>query len=965
MNRTLKNILLFLPLLLACACTQSEFQGEDSYAVPPGMCKLNFTIDGMDEGASRALAPEGNEILIKDVHILFYEKDNDSYITYQHAEVTPGTSAFTFPVPEQIVANKEYRTLVVANSHSHIPPGFNKFDDYLSQKATEGYTKMKQDMIAVHNLNHTDENGKGFGGLPMWGEMLDNNGNPTGLLKLDKLSTGAMKFTGSVHFSRSVCRIDINNTVADKLIIEKVKLCNYRPGGYCFHESLPYGNIVDGHGDKGKWINVPAPSVDKTQKVEAAIYTFPNMVPVVSQNDKETTYIMIAGYYQDGKINTPTAPKTKLTYYRFNMAENGKSQVLRRNFRYLGTILSVKGHGADDEQGAHNAASPMLGFKVDNDWRSDESGTKVDADGSYITLSHTQLIFEGYQGRSEIIKVKAEDKNGKSLDWVIKDSHSGTDDNAAFEWKKLDANSFSVTTKDDNKTDFTKTMHLSVQVSDNSDLVLPVSIMQLSSKLESRVLLVEGKTGVLEYTLPGSGGTLELQVQTGSPYSGWIAESDDITVLGATYTPKGADRGFLVIDVPANIGSSTRTASIRVKRLLSKQDSGSSITVDKEVGEITINLSQPKSEQLLTVFPMPASSTNGFVIDAFSANTNKQSRNGICFSKEFYVRLADPKNYTWKVESDFFKDYDLALSLESPLPVETQATFTDNEKCLNKIEGNKNGQKFYINVFRTGPGDPLIKGTITVTAVPIAGVQGESSSVSFTVQIRTLCDIDEVKVGDLVVADRNIGALPRLNQQSAFVPALNYSQDEAVRITGYPSPDSDNRAFIGSYLRWLEIRDYGKLSRVQEEVMTSRYAVDMYAKLNIDPNSKYHREEDVEKWRLPTKDEFEKKLKPRICYSKQRAFFVSDEKTIGGRSIGCFLQIGGVKRKPDSDEITDKTVWYWTSQYWPDYSYGCYSWSWVVYPDGKKEPTTGYNYYDGSKGQEQYRAPVRCVRSIE
>lgn len=403
-----------MPLLLACACTQNEFQGEDSYAVPPGMCKLNFTIDGMDEGASRALAPEGNEILIKDVHILFYEKDNDSYITYQHAEVTPGTSAFTFPVPEQIVANKEYRTLVVANSHSHIPPGYTKFDDYLSQNATEGYTKMKQDMIAAYNLNHTDEQGKGFGGLPMWGEMLDINGNPTGLLKLDKLSSGAMKFTGSVHFSRSVCRIDINNTVADKLIIEKVKLCNYRPGGYCFHESLPYGNIVDGHGDKGKWINVPAPSVDKTQKVEATIYAFPNLVPVVSQNDKETTYIMIAGYYQDGKVNTTAAPKTKLTYYRFNMAENGKSQVLRRNFRYLGTILSVQGHGADDEQGAHNAASPMLGFKVDNDWRSDESGTKVDADGSYLTLSHTQLIFEGYQGRSEIIKVKAEDKNDPS-----------------------------------------------------------------------------------------------------------------------------------------------------------------------------------------------------------------------------------------------------------------------------------------------------------------------------------------------------------------------------------------------------------------------------------------------------------------------------------------------------------------------------------------------------------------------
>lgn len=929
MNRTLKNILLFLPLLLACACTQNEFQGEDSYAVPPGMCKLNFTIDGMDEGASRALAPEGNEILIKDVHILFYEKDNDSYITYQHAEVTPGTSAFTFPVPEQIVANKEYRTLVVANSHSHIPPGYAKFDDYLSQNATDGYTKMKQDMIAVHNLNHTDEQGNGFGGLPMWGEMLDINGNPTGLLKLDKLSTGAMKFTGSVHFSRSVCRIDINNTVADKLIIEKVKLCNYRPGGYCFHESLPYGNIVDGHGDKGKWINVPAPSVDKTQKVEAAIYTFPNMVPVVSQNDKETTYIMIAGYYQDGKINTPTAPKTKLTYYRFNMAENGKSQVLRRNFRYLGTILSVKGHGADDEQGAHNAASPMLGFKVDNDWRSDESGTKVDADGSYITLSHTQLIFEGYQGRSEIIKVKAEDKNGKSLDWVIKDSHSGTDDNAAFEWKKLDNNSFSVTTTGDNKTDFTKTMHLSVQVADKTSLVIPVSIMQLSSKSESRVLLIEGKTGELEYTLPGSGGTLELHVQTGSPNSTWAAEDEGNSLKawsGATYTQKGGDRGPLIITVPANINANGRDATIKVHRILSTG------VKDAEVAPITIRLKQPKSEYLLAISPMPAG--NVLTVDAFSADP--ANPNGIAFSKEFYVTLADKENYTWTVESSFRKDVDLALSDVRELPKATAANFKENGICKNKIEGKTNGDVFFINVFRTAPGDPDLKGTITVTATPKVAGQGETSTVSFTVNITSPCDIDNVKIGKLIVADRNVNAIPRLDAKGGFVPALNYSLSTDVHILPYENADYNNN-------------DYKGLHYSYTEATAADFVLNEYAKKNIDPNSLYNKEEDVNKWRLPNTAEL-KTLASKVCYSKRRAFLVSDDKNNFGKHVGCFLpHAGSSTSKPST---SGDYGYYWSSTVEASYYY-----YWSVGPSSSSVPYILF-YQSGSYS-------VRCVRDID
>ena len=117
---------------------------------------------------------------------------------------------------------------------------------------------------------------------------------------------------------------------------------HFRKGGYYFHNDVPWapasGEELGGIND-GKWITVgtPADLTDgsKRQEVRAQIYAFPNMVPVVVQNDKATTYLMIAGYYQDGTVNTASNPKQKLTYYRFNMAENGRSQLLRLSLIHI------------------------------------------------------------------------------------------------------------------------------------------------------------------------------------------------------------------------------------------------------------------------------------------------------------------------------------------------------------------------------------------------------------------------------------------------------------------------------------------------------------------------------------------------------------------------------------------------------------------------------------------------------
>lgn len=100
----------------------------------------------------------------------------------------------------------------------------------------------------------------------------------------------------------------------------------------------------------------------------------------------------------------------------------------------------------------------------------------------------------------------------------------------------------------------------------------------------------------------------------------------------------------------------------------------------------------------------------------------------------------------------------------------------------------KNGESFWINVWRTGPGDPDITGTIKITAVPNTGTTGRSQTYPITVTIETPCIIGDVLIDDptsagdyILIPDRNVGAVPRI-QNGRLVPAKTLS---IIRRTRY------------------------------------------------------------------------------------------------------------------------------------------------------------------------------------
>ena len=929
-NTGLRGLLAVFAVAVAAltmgSCTKDPEQGRVPLPGQPGVATMAFTVEGIQtnsaavavssaagaDAQTRATAVEGHEARLKDVHILFYTAEG-AYVDYEHASVSAGTSSFPFALPEDLEANTAYKTLIVGNAHTYVPTGdgtpFKTFDDYLRANTAKTYDQMRQAIMAQGNptfdvvTNGISGVDGANGGLPMYGRLIDGSGAETDFIFPNKEKP---EIKASILFTRSVCRLDLSNLAAAQLDIEFVKVCNYRNGGYYFHNDAPWGNIFAGltgstpENGKDGWVSVADPA-DGRQSVTAKLYAFPNIVPVTAQNDKLTTYLMIAGKYK-GTVDGKPAPD-KITYYRFNMATLGSSQVLKRNFAYKATINRVTGPGDDSEEEASNSENPKLDYTVDDEWEDDNS-TVTDGDGNYLTVSRTQVTFDGKSGMTEVVSVKVKE----GLSWTVDKDNITGDTPDAFNLQRINNTSFSITTSGDNATQFVKNGHLRVSVPGKPLLSLSISLVQLSSLDEVKTLLVDGRTGTLEYRIPGEGGSLTLMVQTGSVYAGWFTDgTNTLESWGGTCTKSGANKGYLNITLPTNVSSGERTATVTVKRDVSATADGSEGTVP----DVTINITQPKSNYIVSISPRPENNT--LVVDAFSGAVG--TPNGFSVQKKFQVYLTDVLRYTWKATSTLFKDYDACLSLNTALAATTQANFVDNTALTNAVAG-ENGEAFWLNIFRTGPGDPDINGTVTITATPRAEYASlPEMSISFAVTIRSNCEIDNVVLDNLVIADRNVGAVDRMNQAGDLVRALNFTNDVNVKITaGNVSGDPDNmhKDFKGDYYTF-------------NIASPATFCPAEYADKNVDDDCKlspWYKSADREKWYTPSQTDLQA-VAGRMCFSKQRAFLVSDQKNDKtGKSVGCFFPLSGFEGHESYVE-----GWYYGSEQLGEYgaSLTCYA----------------------------------------
>lgn len=892
-NRIIISLMMAAGLLTASCDRDDTFTAE--LPAGDGILEVDYRFDG-GMPLSRGMATQSHETDLRQAHILFFNPDDadtdpGTFVGYSTVAVPGGKSKFSFDPPETLLDGVKYRVIALGNGDSFVPAGSGSLAEWLST-----YQGTYKDALGELTASHSGVFTRNTPGvLPMFGNWVDKNDRPL-TFTISRNAEGVVTVTekGAFLFSRAVCRFDIHNLVGHLLKIESARLVNTRNAGLYLADGINAGDVEPlstsiskpaGDGSDG-YMPVTTdmtPGVTTTQRLEASLYGFPNTVNTTVQNDKSTTALIIAGYYYDTEKG---AYDDKLTFYRFNYANVGESQALKRNYCYRATIKGVKRRGADDEKGAYNDSSPIFDYDVDEEWGTTDDNFTSDKDGNFLVVSKTHLTFDGEASESDFIELRV--STNPELTWTVEPVDEDGNENTKFTFEKLDNNSVKCGPREKNQTDYVRYGYYQIRAVNpktGADLKMKVYLMQLSTKYNVKTLTVNGNTGEFEQLLNPMGGSVLFKVVTGSNDNPWDAvDSGDLLMnwdtQGISFTKHGNNNTTLEICVPANITGETREATIIV-----------SLTNDPEnkVKPVTIKLKQEPSPQLMDIINFPP--TGELTLECLDLSAGNP--NGVAQFRNFVVKLTDSR-YRYDVTSTFNKDIDLILS--------TSVLSADNPMIANqagghrtddKLEELQSGSSFYINAFRTGPGDPQIKGDITIRAYIPDDDTAPVEERTFSVFIHSAeCKINDVVILDneynILVADRNLGVEARVQAGSDNeLIASYYSNFDNFQITG----KSFNESFAGT----VNTSAFTAPGSQNVNFKSCTSSIISYDQCSNDFNTLYKHVnsfyDDKDAWMLPTIEEWNK-IKERARFSKGRIFLLSDltNKSEGKEvPIACWL----------------------------------------------------------------------------
>lgn len=986
------------------------FRSEDISGATSGLASVSYTVDGMSYQTRSSVVASSHETELNHVNLIFFSSEDDSYITNVQAQVITNHSemrrTFSFSIPKDIHQQTDYKVLAIGNGDYFVPRDesgnqYESYSQYLDAVCPDLTLTEARNTLQFYNPQPMSAAGTPM--LPMYGELI--NSAHVEIPFNYEIDGDNYKVTGEFYFKRAVSRIDFTNLIPDKLDVDYIKMVNIREGGLAYQDGKNCGDVLaclDGEdfqspsdGVNG-WVRVDNNLTEGQEQLKASLYAFPNIVASTGTTDQITTALLIAGRY---------GTDTGLTYYRFNLAQSGEPLSMLRNHIYTVIAKNITGRGDATEEEAMRREKPVLTSEVVEDW-SDDTSVTTDSEGNFLILSRTTVTLEGVADEMEVIQVKVNEGTTWRLEIVEQTGHN----NEKFEMKPMgDGESFYVKTLEDNTTYTLRRGFLNIVATtpQGGELKAPFIVQQVPNEEDPRYLLVENNSTNYITTVAGVGGTLNLQIETGSLVDGWFCkevklkskqevtdekgniiktnyefEDEEAVVSNSltnkfkdtqigTYTSNGGHMGHLIINLNANITKEDREIYLKVER-----DNASGENSDP-VDPVYVIINQPKSEYLISIFPYPENGT--LYIEGFDPDLKSNGidiSNGISAQEEIFVSLADPDNYTFEVSSTFDYYRDLRLSANAKLAVNTTATHyyvsgkpvaqvqEGDEGNHKKLSGMTNGQKFFINVFRTGPGDPDIGGEITVRAIP-KNEEYETQEIQFHVIITTSCKLDEVLLpygsNHLLVADRNIGAKSRLNDSKGFVPALNYSANPYLHISGYGDinhTDDKNHEFMGELHGYMNVAGNNfDNSLYLSSDNTTKYAIlyKDFTEKNLDDDelySSFYKLNDLS-WRIPTNAEWNSYIYPRVRWSKHRAFLLSDVMDKNGstdRYIGCFLPL---------NESSGSQGTYWTAKY--NNTNSAY---FMKITDTYKENLSATTEGNNMTTQHMYRA-VRTVSTAE
>lgn len=221
-----------------------------------------------------------------------------------------------------------------------------------------------------------------------------------------------------------------------------------------------------------------------------------------------------------------------------------------------------------------------------------------------------------------------------------------------------------------------------------------------------------------------------------------------------------------------------------------------------------------------------------YVVDGFDPSTDLAKLNG-CTDRPLHFKVYCQSQYRVQVMSTFDKYIDAYLSVgEQPNP--TTMNYSKANPPKNQVPDNdgvkrsytdilESGTDVWLNVFRTGPGDPDFYGKISFQLFKdgvVVPIMPEVVTVCITTPCvigDAVCDIRATPTFDsnfdytyithgggptswqnlylndhdhFVVADRNFGATPRM-KDGKYNPAYNYTHCFSHVCGGYSEPEND------------------------------------------------------------------------------------------------------------------------------------------------------------------------------
>lgn len=855
----------FAALLLLCACSDEIPYSPEMPQDNPHAASIPFEVQG-DVPESRGVPALAHEKKLERAHILFFDDATGEFAGFAAVNISAGKRVISLTKPDGTEFDRPYRVLAVGNGDTFTPEGYSSFSAYLD-KFSGDYASAKATLTAAYGTKMTVSSP---GTLPMFGTFISPDGEDSAItFYQDGENQKVREDDASFYFARAAVRIDLLNLVGGLLLIEKVKVVNERTAGLFFADGVNVGSQPEFKPSEEGYVAV-TDAENTTQRLTGALYTFPNMVNTSVQNDRTTTALMIAGYYFD---DTTGQYDSELTYYRFNLANVGESQILQRNYMYRASIKGVRRRGASDEQTAYNDSAPIFSYDIDEDWESTGDNVTTDEDGNFLIVSKSHLTFDGEANSADFVELRV--STNPELEWHAEWVAEPGNSNERFTFEKLSSEAVKCGPTEINDSPYVLYGYLRiVAVNPNSGktLSLPIYLNQLSTLNNVKTLTVNGSTGVIELPLDPMGANVLLKVVTGSKMNQWQAVDDGTftgwDTQGISFTKSGGNNTYLELVFPANITGKARVAEITV-----------SLVDDPEgkVLPVTLKLSQDPSSQLMSIVNFPESG----VLSIECLSLDAGNYNGVVNPRNFIVRLTDAR-YRYRVTTDFDRYRDLVLSATNHKGVGSTAPATATQPTDGGVykddilEGMENNSQFWINPFRTGPGDPTITGTVTVEAYLPGDDTAHTEKRSFTVRLTTA----EVEISDVFVSngdnyvmlpDRNLGTPARVQFGTDEPLTAVYSDTrQNVKVTNQ-NPDPYLRNFFGtiitSKMYFLHDSNFNYSFSPTKAVALAQFLED-----NSKVNFLYA---DNTGWSFPTKAQVDL-LSANARWSKQRVFIVSD-----------------------------------------------------------------------------------------